>query len=255
MQSNHFSGIFIGKNQITLERTASTNDFLKAELSKSKPFVEGTVIMAVEQYAGRGQVGTQWESQKGKNLTASLLLCPTFIRPTQQFDLSIAVSLAIRQALHTILKQDVFIKWPNDLYVNDKKIGGILIENILQGNIWKYAIIGIGINVNQTVFSTKANNPTSIHKILHETYAIENLLGEICNRIEQHYLQLKKGMQSKQKEQYVQHLWGRNEQRFFKIDNVLVEGKIVNVDENGLLIIDFNGHLASFGFKEIEYQL
>ncbi len=255
MQSNHFSGIFIGKQRITLERTSSTNDYLKAELSKFKPFVDGTVIMAVEQYAGRGQVGTQWESEKGKNLTASILLYPSFISPTNQFNLSIAVSLGIRDALHNILKQEVWIKWPNDIYVNNKKIGGILIENILQGSTWKYAIIGIGINVNQTAFSTDAKNPTSIREILHESYVIENLIDEICNLIELHYLELKSGEQNKQKEQYMQYLLGRNEQRFFKIDGVSVEGKIVDIDTNGRLVVDFNGHLSAFNFKEIEYQL
>ena len=157
--------------------------------------------MAVEQYAGRGQVGTQWESEKGKNLTASILLYPSFISPTNQFNLSIAVSLGIRDALHNILKQEVWIKWPNDIYVNNKKIGGILIENILQGSTWKYAIIGIGINVNQTAFSTDAKNPTSIREILHESYVI------------------------------------------------------VDIDTNGRLVVDFNGHLSAFNFKEIEYQL
>lgn len=255
MQSNHFSGIFIGKNRIILERTASTNDYLKAELSKFKPLVDGTVIMAVEQYAGRGQVGTQWESEKGKNLTASILLCPSFISPAYQFNLSIAVSLGVRQALQNILKQEVQVKWPNDIYVNNKKIGGILIENILQGSTWKYAIIGIGVNVNQTAFSARANNATSIREILHESYSIENLIDEICKLIEKHYLELKSGMQNTQKAQYMQYLLGRNEQRVFKIDGVLVEGKIVDIDTYGRLVVDFNGHLTSFSFKEIEYQL
>ena len=255
LQSNHFSGIFIGKNRITLERTASTNDYLKAELSKFKPLVDGTVIMAVEQYAGRGQLGTQWESEKGKNLTASILLCPSFISPANQFNLSIAVSLGIRHVLHKILKQDVWIKWPNDIYVNNKKIGGLLIENILQGNTWKHAIIGIGINVNQTIFSSDAKHPTSISEILHESYSIEKLIVEICKLIELHYFELKSGMQNKQKEEYLQYLLGKDKQRIFKIDGISVEGKIVDIDTNGRLVVDFNGHLSSFSFKEIEYQI
>src|SRR5690554_4486491 len=95
LQSNHFSGIFIGQKQITLERTESTNDYLKDELSKSTPFIEGTVIMAVDQFRGKGQAGNEWESQKGKNLTASILLKPTFLKPEQQFDLNIAISLSV----------------------------------------------------------------------------------------------------------------------------------------------------------------
>jgi BirA family biotin operon repressor/biotin-[acetyl-CoA-carboxylase] ligase len=255
LQSNDFSGIFISQNRIILDRVSSTNDYLKAELSKSKPFPEGTVIMAVEQYAGRGQVGTEWQSQRGKNLTASLLLCPFFLQPSQQFKINIAICLGIQQALSVIVSQKVFIKWPNDIYVDNKKVGGILIENILQGNTWKYAIIGIGLNVNQTNFPETAKNAGSLIKLLHETYSIEKLLTEICNCIEYHYNQLKLGKQAQQKALYLKHLFGMNEKRQFKIDDILVEGKIRDVEDNGNLVVDFDGHMAKFGFKEIEYLI
>jgi BirA family biotin operon repressor/biotin-[acetyl-CoA-carboxylase] ligase len=255
LQSNDFSGIFIGQNRIILDRVSSTNDYLKAELSKSKPFPEGTVIMAVEQFAGRGQVGTQWQSQRGKNLTASILLCPSFLQPWQQFTISIAICLGIQQAVSAILSEKVLIKWPNDIYVNEKKLGGILIENILQGNTWKYAIIGIGLNVNQATFPEVAKNAVSLLKLLHETYSIEKLLTEICNCIAYHYDQLKLGGQVQQKKLYLENLFGMNEKRQFKIDGILVEGKIVDVDKNGNLVVDFDGHSASFGFKEIEYVI
>src|SRR5690606_25093723 len=126
--------------------------YLKNELSKSTPLHEGTVIMAVDQYAGKGQQGTVWQSEPGKNLTFSLLLTPFFLSPKHQFRLTVAVSVALVRALATLLGERVAIKWPNDLYVGDRKIGGMLIENILQGPRWKSAIIGIGLNVNQTVF-------------------------------------------------------------------------------------------------------
>lgn len=255
LQSNDFSGIFIGQKPIILERVASTNDYLKAKLSKSKPFPEGTVIMAVEQYAGRGQVGTQWQSPRGKNLTTSILLCPNFIHPSQQFTLNIVICLAIQEVLSTILNEDVQIKWPNDIYVNNMKLGGILIENILQGNLWKYAIIGIGINVNQTNFPDEMSKAGSLIKLLHETYSIEKLLSEICSCIDRHYFQLRAGNFAEQKRLYCKHLFGINETRSFKVDGIIVEGKIVDVDENGMLVIDFNGHLAKFGFKEIEYLI
>ena len=255
MQSNDFSGILIGQNRIILDRVDSTNDYLKAELSKSKPFPEGTVIMAVEQYAGRGQVGTQWQSQRGKNLTVSILLHPNFLQPSEQFAINISICLGIREALSAILSENVLIKWPNDIYVGDKKIGGILIENILQGNLWKYAIIGIGLNVNQSNFPIEAKNATSLFKLLHETYSIEKLLTEICNCIEYHYDQLKLGNRAHQKKLYLEYLFGINEKRSFKIDGILVEGKIIDVDESGNLAVDFDGHIATFGFKEIEYLI
>lgn len=255
LQSNDFSGIFIGQKPIILERVASTNDYLKANLSKSKPFPEGTVIMAVDQYAGRGQVGTQWRSPPGENLTASILLYPDFIHPSQQFTLNIVICLAIQEVLSTILNEKVQIKWPNDIFVNNKKLGGILIENILQGNLWKYAIIGIGLNVNQTDFPSEMSKAGSIIKLLHQTYSIEKLLSEICTSIDHHYFQLRSGNFIEQKRLYCKHLFGINEIRNFNIDGIIVEGKIVDVDDNGRLAIDFNGHLAKFGFKEIEYLI
>src|SRR3546814_4243945 len=101
----------------------ATNDDLKEALSKSTPHPEGTVIMAVDQYGGRGQKGTVWQSEPGKNLTFSLLLTPTFIDPKQQFVLTAAISLAMARWLEALTRVDVTIKWPNDIYIGDRKIG------------------------------------------------------------------------------------------------------------------------------------
>lgn len=211
--------------------------------------------MAVDQYAGRGQVGTKWQSHPGKNLTASILLCPTFLHPSQQFSLNIVICLAIQQVLSNILDEKVQIKWPNDIYVKNKKLGGILIENILQGSSWKYAIIGIGINVNQSHFPDEINKASSLIKLLHQTYSIEKLLTEICSCIDSHYFQLRLGNFVAQKRLFCANLFGMNEVRSFKIDGVLIKGKIIDVDENGMLVVDFNGHAVKFGFKEIEYVI
>src|SRR5690606_16121061 len=168
-QSNTFSSFFSGQNLITLKRVSSTNDYLKQELSKSTPFNEGTVIMAEEQTAGKGQKGSKWISDPGKNLTFSLLLKPTFLSPVHQFDLNIAVCVSIFETLFPLMGNQVKMKWPNDIFVNDKKLGGILIENILQGNSWKESIIGIGINVNQEDFGD-LENACSIKQLLHREY-------------------------------------------------------------------------------------
>jgi len=255
LQSNTFSGVFVGQKVITLQRVPSTNDYLKEELSKSAPFMEGTVILAVDQYAGRGQSGKVWQSQHGKNLTLSLLLMPAFLNPSQQFDLNVAISLALREVLAQILKQPVLIKWPNDLYVKNKKIGGMLIENILQGSHWKYSVIGIGLNVNQAAFPEAVPNACSIKQLLHQDYNIQDLLSDLCKAIEGQYLQLKAGNQAKQKDLYCQHIFGMNECRKFKIDGICVEGEIIGVNRYGRLILDFNGHITDFGFQEIEFLI
>src|SRR5690606_26474526 len=142
--------------------------YLKEALSKSTPLPEGTVIMAVDQHDGRGQKGTLWQSEPGKNLTASLLLTPTFLDPKQQFVLTAAISLAITRWLASLTHVEVKIKWPNDIFIGDRKIGGILIENILKGKTWKSAVVGIGINVNQTSFPPEIQTrATSVKQILH----------------------------------------------------------------------------------------
>lgn len=253
LQNNHFSADYIGATRITLDRVPSTNDFLRGELSNSTPFVEGTVIMAEEQFAGKGQMGKSWESPKGKNLIFSLLLCPSFLPPTQQFDLSIIISLALQQALSSILPVEVKIKWPNDIYVNNNKIAGILIENILQGNKWKHAIVGIGVNVNQTKFSSALKNPTSVQKILHSSYYKEDLLSEICIFIEKFYEQLKKSEQESLRALYLKNLFGLNTLRKYRINGVSVEAKIVDVDTYGRLVLDTNGVISINNFNDVEF--
>ena len=179
MQNNIFSGLFVGQNLVTLKQVDSTNNFLKNILSNSKPVPEGTVIMAEEQYAGRGQRENKWHAEPGKNLTFSILLKPHFISAAGQFDLTRAVSMGVFEALEPILGTQLKIKWPNDIYYADKKLGGMLIENILQGSQIKNSIIGIGINVNQDNFTDKAGNATSVKQILQKDYDLKNILSEI----------------------------------------------------------------------------
>ena len=141
MQNNTFSGLFIGRNLITLKEVDSTNTFLKDALSKSTPLLDGSVIMADRQLAGRGQSGNSWISEAGKNLTFSVLLNPVFLAIERQFDLNMAVSLALNDFFNKYKIQAATIKWPNDSYINNKKVAGILIENILQGNKIKHEAI------------------------------------------------------------------------------------------------------------------
>jgi len=252
LQSNTFSAFFSGQKLITLERVSSTNDYLKEELSKSTPFSEGTVIMAVDQVSGRGQSGNRWNSEPGKNLTFSLLLKPTFLKPMDQFNINIVICVSIFEVLFPLFKNQLKIKWPNDIYVGDKKLGGILIENILQGSEWKESIIGIGMNVNQENFEG-IQNACSIKQLLHHEYTLKDLLYDLCGSIERNYLQLRKQGILNLKSRYIQNLYGLNQVRKYKLEGVSVEGKIMNVEDDGQLIVDFNGHSAKFNFKEIEF--
>ena len=129
MQNSIFSTLFIGQNLVKLSEVNSTNTYLKELVSKSEPLIEGTVIMADHQFAGRGQKDNIWYSQAGKNLTFSIYLKPSSLAVSKQFILNMVICLGIVDALKPILGNDSKIKWPNDIYFKNNKLGGILIEN------------------------------------------------------------------------------------------------------------------------------
>ncbi|MDP3467104.1 MAG: biotin--[acetyl-CoA-carboxylase] ligase [Daejeonella sp.] len=253
MQNNTFSGLFIGRNLITLKEVDSTNTFLKDALSKSKPFLDGTVIMADRQYSGRGQASNSWLSEAGKNLTFSVLLNPGFLPIERQFDLNMAISLALNDFLNKYTSGAASIKWPNDSYVGKKKIGGILIENIVHGNTIKHAIIGIGLNVNQENFPADLMNVTSLKQALHQDYNLMDLLGEICSIIESRYLQLKAGKTVKLRDEYLSQLYLKDTWALFRFDNEIQNGKIQGLSSIGQLILETANGLRYFNNKEIEF--
>jgi len=210
--------------------------------------------MAVDQYNGRGQKDAVWQSEPGKNLTFSMLLMPTFLEPKQQFVLTAAISLAVARWLESLTRVTVKIKWPNDIYIGDRKIGGILIENILKGKTWKSAIVGIGINVNQTSFPpTIRKQATSVKQILHRDCQVSDLLADLCRHIEREYGALKSGNSDTTLADYRQQLYRLGEQHPYSVDGVTVQGILQGVSETGRLQIDFDGHLAEFDIKEIAF--
>ena len=253
MQNNTFSGLFVGHNLITLKEVDSTNTFLKDAVSKSTPLLDGTVIMAEKQFGGRGQAENSWLTEPGKNLTISILLNPGFLSVDKQFELNKAVSIALNDVLIKYIPSKALIKWPNDLYVCNKKIGGMLIENIVQGNKIKHAIIGIGLNVNQENFPENLKNVTSLKQELHQDYDLMGLLGEICSAIEARYLQLKAGSLKKINEEYLNRLYLKDQWASFKFDGMIQHGKIVGITNIGQLILETDDETRVFNNKEIEF--
>ena len=253
MQNNIISGLFVGQNLLTLKEVDSTNNFLKSLVSNSKPLPEGTVIMAENQYAGRGQQQNTWHAEPGKNLTFSLLLIPAFLQVSQQFDLTRAISISVFDTLRPLLGNELKIKWPNDIYFGDKKLGGMLIENILSGNTIKYSIIGIGLNVNQENFPQTAANATSVKQILRKDYDLRTLLADICNNIESNYLKLKAGDISFVRNEYLKRLYWLNEKKRFKATDKEFEGVINGVTEAGMLQVAHSGNVNNYNLKEIEF--
>lgn len=253
MQNNIFLGLFVGHNTVTIKEVDSTNTWLKQALSNSAPLPEGTVIMADTQLAGRGQSENLWHSEPGKNLTFSILLNPRFLSIQRQFDLNIAVSLAINDVLTSYLGTAATIKWPNDSYIGDQKIGGMLIENIVQGNQIKHAIIGIGLNINQTDFPFYLQNVTSFKKILHIDYDLRTIMNEICRSVEARYLQLKAGSYHSLHTDYLNKLYKFDVWARYKINGKVILGRICGVSAEGFLQLETDAGLQQFWLKEIEF--
>ena len=253
MQNNTFSGLFVGQNLITLKEVASTNTFLKDALSKSTPLLEGTVIMAEKQFAGRGQTNNNWLSEEGMNLTFSILLNPSFLQVDRQFELNKAISLALNDVLKIHAGNQVRIKWPNDSYIVKNKVAGMLIENVVNGTRIRHAIVGIGLNVNQTKFPPSLNNVTSLKQELHKDYDLIVLLGEICSAIEARYLQLKAGHLAKINADYIDRLYLLNEWSVFKTQNRVFKGKIIGVSRLGQLQMETTEGIMLFNNNEIEF--
>ena len=254
MQNNIISGLFVGQNFVLLNEVDSTNNYLKQLASNSKPLPEGTVIMAENQYAGRGQQQNGWFAQPGKNLTFSILLKPSFLKVTEQFDLVRAVSLGVFDAFTPLLGAGLKIKWPNDIYYGDRKLGGMLIENMIQGGQIKNAIAGIGLNINQESFPDWLTNAVSLKQILHTDYDLKTLLSDICGHVEAWYLKLKAGKAANIRECYLARLYRLNEKRTFRSKNGIFSGTITDVAYNGVLKVqNNNGEELEFSLKEIEF--
>ena len=167
---------------IKVSQTASTNTYL-SRLAATLP--GGTVIYTPSQTAGRGQKGNSWESEDGKNLTFSMLLKRPPVKARDQFYLSEAAALAVVESLTAAAGDGFTVKWPNDIYWQDKKVCGMLLENSLNGSDIATCIVGIGINVNQERFVSDAPNPVSLINITGHEHDLMALLKQVCSRIEQ----------------------------------------------------------------------
>jgi len=216
---------------------------------------EGLVVAAFFQEKGRGQRGSTWESESGKNLTFSLLLRPIFMKVEEQFTISKAIALSICDWLKNN-SVDACIKWPNDIYVGDKKIAGILIENSFSSAVLDVSIIGIGFNLNQTIFSPEIPNPTSLMLLRGNSYRPENVLSELIESIQSRYLQLQQGLKTKVWADYLKSLYRfQNLSNYSNADGSF-KAKIIGVKPTGELILETeNGQQRTFGFKEVNFEI
>lgn len=232
----------------------STND-IAAELVRDGAGAEGTVVITDEQTAGRGQHGTAWLTNRGQNFTLSLVLMPTFLDLTEHFLLSQAIALGIRDYLAAFTK-NVEIKWPNDLYINNLKAGGILIENALHGARLAHSVVGIGLNINQSDFSAiGSDRVTSLRLETGITFHLAEQLPRLLLSLERWYLRLRAGQAENLRREYRQHLLGFGQKRLYTIDGQSVEGTILGVGSTGKLHLELaGGTQREFDIKEIKWQ-
>lgn len=234
-----------------IESTDSTNTRMRELIAAGNP---PQFIYAGFQTAGRGQTGNGWESEEGKNLLCSILLPPR----KNLFDLNVAVSVAVRR----LLGEDFTIKWPNDIYWQDKKVAGILIENAMIGNEINYSVAGIGLNVNQTDWKTDAPNPVSLRQITGQAYDIDVLMQKL-------YDEVQKALEEDVWDDYRAHLYRREgwwpfAEREVSIvpSRVLTErpekmflAQITEVTEQGELVLQTKEGTKKYHFKEIQFVL
>jgi len=247
--------LFIGKKIVNLDSIESTNSYAAEELQKGK-LPEGTIIRTLFQSKGKGYAASAWQSEPGKNLLFSVILYPVFLAPKQQFFLNEIASLAVADTLDSFIpKKKVRIKWPNDVFIGDKKVAGILIENSVKGPTIQHSILGIGMNVNQKKFDPFLKYATSIILETGEEMKLDELLAQLCSHLEKRYLQLKQEQMSRLVKDFMKKLYRVNQLTAFAAGNQKFRGKIVGISAEGKLVIEMNGAHEVFGFKEIEMVL
>lgn len=236
---------------IHLDTTDSTNSHLRRMIDNGAELPDYAIVYATEQTAGRGQRGNSWESEPGENAIFSLLCYPIAITAANQFILSQVIALSIADTLSKYT-EDISIKWPNDIYWNDKKISGTLIECDLKGKNVSTCIIGCGININQTEFLSDAPNPVSLKMITGKTYDPLDIIKDIAEAFQNIYRSVSiEGIRAR----YLMNLY-RYDGRFhlFEDANGQFEARIYGVEPSGHLLLhtaDYN--LRRYEFKEVKF--
>jgi BirA family biotin operon repressor/biotin-[acetyl-CoA-carboxylase] ligase len=247
------------KNQLAcqsvleFEEVTSTNSVAEMLLADGKP-LEGSVITAKFQHGGQGMGTNTWESRMGENLLMSMIVYPTFIRPDQQFLLHKISSLAVMNTVkHFTHSEDVSIKWPNDIYAGKSKIAGILTKNVISGNVINSSIIGIGLNVNQVLFSNHLPNPVSMKMIKGEGFDIKRVREQLCKDFNRYYTKMQQGKFVELDDLYLHALLNHQVESRYKVGSEIFTGIIEGLTEFGRLKVRHGGKIREFDIKEIEY--
>jgi BirA family biotin operon repressor/biotin-[acetyl-CoA-carboxylase] ligase len=240
----------IGEPFITLSEVDSTNNYAMARIAEA-PVAHGTTWFAWKQTAGKGQRGHRWMSAAGENILMSIVLKPSGLQASNQFYLSAVVALALHDLIKKYAPDQAKIKWSNDIYLDDKKAGGILIENILRGNEWHYAVVGIGLNVNQETFPRDLPNPVSLRQFTGQPHEVLPLAGALCQHVAERFASLRPGNFNTILAEYTRALYGLNRMQRFQRGEETFEAVIRGVDSQGKLQLQKGAQIFGVDFGEV----
>jgi len=243
----------IGEPFNILPTTDSTNNHAMNEARLGQTS-DGAAYFALDQYQGKGQRDKTWNSKPGENIILSVVKDCSGFHLNNQFQLSVAVALACFDFFSAYAGDETRIKWPNDIYWRDRKAGGILIENMVKSDRWDKAIIGMGININQTTFDTIEGKPVSLKQITDKSFDPISLAKELCQHLEHRFLVLENKPFDQLLSAYNDQLYKKDELVPFKRNNILFQAKVNGVDKDGHLLI-MHGVEERVRFGELTWLL
>ncbi|MDZ4794503.1 MAG: biotin--[acetyl-CoA-carboxylase] ligase [Bacteroidota bacterium] len=246
----------LGSPFVEMQSVDSTNNYARQQLHAGLA-QHGMAFFAHEQVAGKGQRNKVWMTEKGKNILLSVVVKPLPLQLAQQFQLSACVAVAVHDFFMKYAGEDSKIKWPNDLYWQDRKAGGILVESVVGSRetgpgIWEWSIVGIGININQVVFDPEIKNPVSLKQITGKYFDTVELAKELCTIVDKRFTELIEEGFENIYNSYLTHLYKRKAIVKLKKGSAVFEALIKDVSPAGMLMTQ---HAISeeFNFGEIEW--
>jgi len=244
--------LFVGQNRINLDHVDSTNKYLANHVNLTD-LPEGSMVVAHEQFEGKGQRNKVWRSDPGKNMTLSVMLRPKFLDVQNYFIFNKGVTLAVLNTIEELVSEEVWIKWPNDIIVQNKKIAGILVELNWRSSNCLNAIIGVGINVNQTNFDGLPY-ASSLKSLSNREFEIENVIQLFIQNLEYQYLQMRKKEWDTIIIAYNNRLWDRGEYVMFDREDEVFQGMLKGVGNDGKLKMIVQNKEVSFNHGEIKLR-
>lgn len=237
-----------------LDEIDSTNNYAMEQVNSGQ-VTSGTAWFTSNQTAGKGTRGKQWLAQPGDISALTIALQPAMLPLSRQFMLSVAVALGACDFFTSHAGDESIIKWPNDIYWRDRKAGGILIENVLRGSLWQYAIIGIGLNINQAAFPPHLPNAVSLRQITGKTRPAVEAAKELCAFLDTRIRLLQPANFDTLLTEYKSRLFRWQQPALYRKDGEIFEGIIRDVLPDGHLCLEKEGEILQLGFGEIEFIL